>query len=387
MHEKILAIANRLEDEIIESRRTLHQIPELGLELPKTVAFVREQLEAMGYTPEDCGPGGLVVTAGEGERTFLLRADMDGLPGVETADVPFRAEPGTAHLCGHDVHAAQLLGAAKILKELEEQLPGRVKLMFQPAEETAEGAKSMIAHGLLEDPDVDAAFAMHVMPTVSRGRVEYTRGVASAAMDVFFIDIYGRGTHGSMPEQGIDPLAIAAHLHLMISSLPAKEASMFDNITCTIGEMGGGTAANIVPDTAIVRGSIRSFDTKVRDRFVNRINALVETLPKSFGGDAAIRWISTPSVTNDDGVVDIAVDALKEIFGEDRVIDTGNPLTGSEDFSYVAEQVPAMFVMVGTDGPDAYPVHNPNVVIDESNMAKSSAALVHVAWRWLEKNA
>lgn len=387
MIEKIVDIAKRIEEEIIQNRRTLHQMPELGLDLPKTTAFVREQLTQMGYDVADCGPGGLVVVAGQGEKTFLLRADMDALPGEELADVPYRSQTENAHLCGHDMHTAQLLGAARILKEIEAELPGRVKLMFQPAEETVEGAKSMIEHGLLENPKVDAAFAMHVMSTLERGTVDYTRGVASAAMDTFFIEIKGKATHGSMPDKGVDPLQIAAHLYLMITSLAAREASMFDNIVCTIGEMGGGTAPNIVPDTAVLRGTIRSFDKAVRDRFVERINALVENVPMSFAAKGEIKWIPTPSIVNDDGVVDVAEKALAEVFGAENVINTGTPLTGSEDFSYVAARVPAMFVMVGTGGPDEYPVHNPNVVFDESNLAKSAAGLVAVAVRWLQGEA
>lgn len=258
--------------------------------------------------------------------------------------------------------------------------------MFQPGEETRNGAQSMIDHGLLEDPKVDAAFAFHVMSTQERGTVEYTKGTMSAAMDAFYIDITGKGAHGSMPEKGIDPLLIAANIYILIDGIVPRETSMFSNTVCTMGILGGGTACNIIPETARIEGSIRSFNKVDRDRIVNRIESICAGVCSAIGGSFTIEWIVTPSVYNDEATVDVIVPVLKQVFGDDKVLDT-KPLSGSEDFSYVTDLVPGMFAMVGTDSVDALSVHNPGVVFNEDNLSKASAALAGAAYAWLEQNA
>lgn len=386
MIEKLIESAGTLHDTVVADRRALHQMPELALELPQTTAYVRKRLEEMGYEVKDCGPSGLVAICGQGEKTFLLRADMDALPSAEVNDLGFKATNGNGHLCGHDMHTAQLLGAAQLLKDIEPELKGKVKLMFQPGEETRNGAQSMIDHGLLEDPKVDAAFAFHVMSTQERGTVEYTKGTMSAAMDAFYIDITGKGAHGSMPEKGIDPLLIAANIYILIDGIVPRETSMFSNTVCTMGILGGGTACNIIPETARIEGSIRSFNKVDRDRIVNRIESICAGVCAAIGGSFTIEWIVTPSVYNDEATVDVIVPVLKQVFGDDKVLDT-KPLSGSEDFSYVTDLVPGMFAMVGTDSVDALSVHNPGVVFNEDNLSKASAALAGAAYAWLEQNA
>lgn len=386
MIKKIMELANANHETVVADRRTLHKIPELALELPQTVAYVRNRLEQMGYEVQDCGPSGLMAIAGQGEKTFLLRGDMDGLPTEEINDLEFKSTNGNGHLCGHDMHAAQLLGAAQILKEIEPSLKGKVKFMFQPGEETRNGALSMIEHGLLENPKVDAAFAFHVMSTQNKGTVEYTKGVMSAAMDAFYIDIKGKGAHGSMPEKGIDPLLIAANIYILVSGIVERETSLFSPAVCTMGILGGGTACNVIPETARIEGSIRSFDLEDRNRIVNRIESICKGVCDALGGSFEIEWIVTPPVYNNEALVDLLVPVLDEVFGSENVLAT-KPLSGSEDFSYVTDRIPGMFAMVGTGSPTDLSVHNPGVIFNEDNLSKASAALAAVAYTWLETNA
>ena len=211
--------------EMTANRRFLHQNPELGMNLKVTTEFVMEKLREMGIEPKLCGGCGVTALIGKKEDgpVFLLRADMDALPMKEESGLPFAAKGDTAHCCGHDMHTAMLLGAAKILKEQEEELPGRVKLMFQPGEETLEGAKAMIADGILENPHVDAAMGVHMAPLAPAGFVGYNAGVVCNSSDLLEISIEGKGGHGASPHHSVDPINVGLHIHLALQELIARE--------------------------------------------------------------------------------------------------------------------------------------------------------------------
>ena len=229
---KILEKARAIEQEIIADRRCLHQMPEVGVYTPRTAAYIKERLTEMGIAHRDCGvhsqedrekmvfagypdaptSTGVVAVIGKGGPCILLRADMDGLPMEETTGLDFAAKGDTAHMCGHDAHAAMLLGAARILKEMEDELPGTVKLMFQPGEEMGYGSRTMVEDGLLENPRVDAAMALHVGSQVEVGKLNYSPGVASGAMATFIISIQGKGGHSSEPQKTVDPVNIATQV-------------------------------------------------------------------------------------------------------------------------------------------------------------------------------
>ncbi len=224
----ILKFAENLTEELIAHRRYLHQIPEIHTDLPLTVAYVKQQLVEMGYSPIDCGASGVLAIAGGKNpgKVFLIRADMDALPVSEECDLQFKSTNGCMHACGHDFHTAMLLGAAKILKEHENDICGTVKLMFQPAEETLAGAKMMIDAGILDNPAVDAAMMMHVMvgfPLPTGAVVVGATGAVSAASDWFEINVTGKGGHGAMPENTVDPINIACHIHSGIQALNSRE--------------------------------------------------------------------------------------------------------------------------------------------------------------------
>ena len=229
--EQLLKEANNYQEKIREERRYLHQHPETGFGLTETKAFVKKELQDMGYEPVECGKAGLIVLAGgkkEG-KVFMIRGDMDALPIEEKADVEFASTNGNMHACGHDMHTAMMLGAARLLKEHEEEIPGTVKLMFQPAEEIFEGSHDMIEAGLLENPSVDAAMMIHVMagmPFPAGTVVVSSPGVSAPAADIFEIKIKGKGCHGSMPNAGIDPLNAAAHLLIALQEINTRELGL-----------------------------------------------------------------------------------------------------------------------------------------------------------------
>ena len=263
--ETLLREAEALGDQVLAERRALHQMPGTGFDIGDTLAYVKAELTSMGYQPEDCGRAGVVALAGGKKpgKVFLLRADMDALPIREESGVEFASQNGRMHACGHDLHTAMLLGAARLLKAHEEEIPGTVKLMFQPAEEIFEGSRDMIEAGVLEDPKVDAALMIHVMagmPFPAGTVIVSAPGVSAPAADYFTIKVQGKGCHGSMPNTGVDPLTVAAHILIALQEIHARELAMDDRAVLTIGTMNAGTAANVIPDTVTMGGSIRTFD-------------------------------------------------------------------------------------------------------------------------------
>ena len=259
--EILLSEAKEMQLLLTKHRRYLHTHPELGFDLRQTKEYVKKELISIGYEPVECGKCGLVVLAGSknSDKTFLIRADMDALPILEQADVKFKSEnSGKMHACGHDMHTAMLLGAARLLKRHENELKGTIKLMFQPAEETLEGCKDMVDANVLNNPTVDAALMLHVtlgMPLQTGSAIICDGGISAPAADYFEIKIQGKGCHGAMPELGVDPITIASHIVIALQELHARELAMADDAVLTIGTMQAGDANNIIPDTAVLRGT------------------------------------------------------------------------------------------------------------------------------------
>ena len=270
--------ALELKDETVADRRYIHQNAETGLELPKTKAYVMDKLKEYGLDPVECGEG-VVATLGNGGRVLLLRADMDGLPMQEESGEAFACPTGkTAHTCGHDFHAAMLLTAARMLKENEDELEGTVKLMFQPAEETFEGSKNMIENGILQNPPVDAALAYHVsagkMPV---GLYMYnSKDTMMFSVDGFKITLTGKGSHGAYPHAGVDPINIGAHVHLALQELIARESDPTHSCVLTVGKFQAGTVGNIIPETAVLEGTIRTNKPESRELLVRRMKEVAE---------------------------------------------------------------------------------------------------------------
>ena len=275
----LLAEAEALKPQLLTDRRTLHRDPEVGPSLPHTAAYVTERLTALGYTPRSLA-GGVVadITGEDTGRCVLLRADMDALRVREATGLDFQSENGAMHACGHDMHAAMLLGAAALLKRHQADLKGTVRLVFQPDEEGFTGAKSMRAAGVLKDaPTPKAALALHVNSGTPSGMVLCGRGTFMAGCTLFRISVRGTGCHGAMPETGVDPINIAAHIYLALQALTAREISAKKPAVVTVGRFQGGQAPNIIPEEAVLEGTIRTFDRELSARIMERIRVIAET--------------------------------------------------------------------------------------------------------------
>lgn len=392
--------AKGLQEELVTHRRYLHQHPELGLDLPLTSAYVKEKLTEMGYEPLDCGQSGVLATVGGKNpgKVFLIRGDMDALPINEEVDWEFKSTNDNMHACGHDFHTSMLLGAAKLLKENEDKIDGTIKLMFQPAEETLEGAKAMIEAGILENPRVDGAMMIHVISgqAVASGKIVLPiGGVGNAASDWFELYIKGKGGHGASPNNTVDPLNIAAHTHIALQGINSREIHSSHALALTVGVMEGGRVSNVIPDTAVLKGTIRTYDPEVREFVKTRVKEIAEATAKVFRGETDARIIEgCPSIVNDRGLVDAANKYLLELLGEEAVM----PITdlypsgrssGSEDFGFLSEIVPTLSLSIGAGDSEegyTYPIHHPKVRFDESVLARGSAVYAYMALRWLEEN-
>lgn len=398
--EQILREAKALQEEIKSHRLWLHTHAETGFDLTETKPYVKSALMKMGYTVQECGKAGLVTTVGKpGGKVLLLRADMDALPIAEEADVDFACQNGRMHACGHDMHTAMLLGAAKILKAHESELDGMVKLMFQPAEEIFEGSKDMIASGVLEDPRPDAALMIHVaagMPLPAGTVVVSAPGVSAPAADYFTIRVHGKGCHGSAPQNGIDPLTAAAHILIALQEIHARELSASDEAVLTIGTFHAGEAGNVIPDTATMGGTIRTYDEKTRAYLKERMTAIAQNVAEAFRAGADVSFGSgCPTLVNDKGLSEKVTGYLKDLLGANRAFTTaelsgGKPARGggSEDFAYVSHEVPSLMLALAAGEPSkgyVYPQHHPKVKFDESVLSTGAAVFVDCALQYLRE--
>lgn len=379
--------AQKLREETVAHRRYLHTNAEVGLEMPRAAAYIMERLTEYGLTPERCGHG-VTASLGRGGKTLLLRADMDALPMGEESGEPFACPTGSeAHACGHDFHAAMLLTAAKLLKESEAALKGTVRFMFQPAEETFEGAEDMMAHGILEG--VDAALAFHVGPgRMPPGLFMYNAGgVMMSSVDGFQITVHGRGAHGACPERSVDPINIAVHIYLALEALIAREADPGKNCVLTVGNFSAGSAPNIIPDSAVLQGTIRTNDKDCRALLVRRMREAAAGIARVYGGTADVAMLSqVPPLVCDRALTEKMAGYLRELPGLTPV--PGVCASASEDFASIAERVPSTFMYLSSGFPDERgdaPAHNPKVVFNEDVCAIGPACLAHCAVRWLEE--
>jgi len=403
---EILEKAKSLHNELVSYRRFLHTHPEIGFDLQETYQYVYNQLIQMGYSPNSYGRRGLIVSCGHANRgkTILLRADMDALPIEEEADIDFKSTNGNMHACGHDTHTAMLLGAARILKEMENDLNGRVILLFQPSEETLEGAKDMIDAGVLRDTCPDAALMIHVvlgLPFETGSVVVCDGGVSAPAADYFEINIQGKGAHGAMPQLGIDPITVAAHIVTALQEIHARELSMADDAILTIGSLHAGTAYNAIPDTATLGGTIRSYDEEVRSFIKQRMEEIISGIATSFRASADLTFTSgCPTLFNDTSLSKEITSYMKELLGPQMAFSKADLLvasdnakaskaTGSEDFAYFSHKVPAIMLAIAGGKPEdgyTYPTHHPKALFDENVLSYGAAVYAYSAIRYLNKD-
>ena len=391
---KFMEEAKLIKEDMINYRRTLHSNPEVGPKLPKTKAYVMDKLRELGYEPEEICESGIVATivGNKPGKTFLLRADMDALPVKEATECDFKSNNGCMHACGHDMHTAMLLGAAKLLKQNQDEIEGTVKLVFQPDEEGFTGAKKMIKAGVLENPKVDAAMAMHVHSGTPSNLILCGLGTSIAGCNRFRIVVKGTGCHGAMPELGVDPINIAAHIYISLQEIISREISATKAAVVTIGKFAGGDAANIIPEEVVMEGTIRSLDKELGEFIFNRINDIVTSTAKMFRGEAElIELSSVPPLTNDDNLAHEITNYMKDLVGEQSVVLFNSGGMGSEDFASYSYEVPSLYVMLGAGTKEenslyGEPMHNEKVVFNEDILPTGAAMHAYSAIMWLKNN-
>ncbi len=385
--------ALEMEDELIANRRYLHEHAEVGLSLPNTRAYVEEKLREYGIEPKRCGEGvtGLI---GKGGKVLLLRADMDALAMPEESGLPFTSKnPEAAHCCGHDMHAAMLLGAAKLLKENEAALKGTVKLMFQTGEESLVGSVNMIEAGILEEPKVDAALAYHVGPgQLPIGMFMYNdTSTMMFSNNELHIRIKGKGGHGAMPQNCIDPISIGARVIVALQEIISREMDPHDACVISIGTFHAGTAMNVIPEEAVLTGTLRADTKKAQEKLVKRVKEVAEATAKVYGAEAEVEISAGgPPLVCDPETTKTFVNYMRELKLPETMEYPGISASASEDFAFIAEKVPSTFMYLSAgylDERGAASAHNPKVQFNEAVLPRGTAYLAHCAQRWLEDHA
>ncbi len=400
MTSSSLTIARRIEPELVDLRRRLHQAPELGLHLPQTQAAVIEALSGLDLEIS-LGTRLSSVTAvlrggaapADGPRpAVLLRGDMDGLPVTEEVEVDFRSTNEAMHACGHDLHVAALVGAARILHEQREHLAGDVVLMFQPGEEGPGGALPMIEEGLLDASGsrVCAAYTLHVFSAQHPLGTWFGRpGPQMAAADEVSVRVVGRGGHGSQPHRALDPIPAACEMVIALQTMVTRSYDVFDPVVITVGKFAGGTKDNIIPDDAVFETTVRTLSQENRQRVRVDIARLTRGIADAHGLDVETTWgEGYPVTVNDADEFAFAHGTLLDLFGEDRWADMPEPELGSEDMSFVLDQVPGAYLNLsacppGVDPDSAPDNHSARAAFDDSVVADGAAFLAEVALRRL----
>lgn len=391
----IKAEVKKIEEDIISWRRNLHQIPELGLELPKTSKYISEKLDEMGIKYKSLVNGnavvGLIEGNGEG-KTIAIRGDTDGLPIKEETGLSFASTNGNMHACGHDGHASMVLGAAKVLNNNRDKFKGNVKLIFQPGEEYPGGAEPMIKEGVLENPKVDAIMGLHagrLSPEVPNGKIGVRFGNMMASMDRVFIKIKGKGSHGAYPQNSIDPIIIASEVVLAIQSIVSREIDTVEPAVISITRITGGFNQNIIPDEVELEGTIRTFNNDLRKQIAIRIEEVVKGIVLAHRGDYEYEYnFRYPPLINDYDFTKKFLESAKKIVPEEDIIEIKHPLMGGEDMAFFLEEVPGTFFYLSNlnkiDG-NYYDHHTSKFDLDESQLWKGTALFVQRAIDYLNE--
>ena len=388
--EDFLNRAQEINQETVDNRRWIHQNAESGLVLPKTTEFVKNYLEKIGLEPELIIESGVTanIVGGKKGKTILLRADMDALPMEENNDLPFKSITNDAHTCGHDMHTAMLLAAARLLKERQSELCGTVKLMFQPAEECFKGSMSMIEAGILENPKVDAAMAIHVMLDGPAGGICFCSGGMTSSCDGFKITIQGKASHGAMPHLGINPINVGLHIYQAFQGLISREVPPLVPAVLTIGQFSAGVNNNIIPDKAVLQGTLRTYDKELREKLNRRIREITTGTAQAMGASAEIEVLSAIPAAVIDAEMLSEMLGYTEHMGYDFYRLPNYKITPSDDFGFITERVPSVYFMLcaKTQG-NSYPHHNPGVVFSEDVLPLGAAIHAQCAFNWLKNHS
>ncbi|MCO5176498.1 MAG: M20 family metallopeptidase [Thermomicrobiales bacterium] len=413
-----ITVSEELDAWLRETRRMIHVNPELLCEEVATSELVQKHLTEVGVSyrkgvggdgrplymkPELIKRAGIKtfpITGGTGVlaeirgtrgagpgKCVLLRADMDALPMDELNDVEYKSQnPGKMHACGHDCHTTILMGVAEVLQSMSDKFDGTVKLMFQPGEEGAGGAVAMIHDGILEDPPVDAAFALHVSTEHPAGEVSMGPGPHAAAADSIEINVTGKGGHAAFPHTTIDATLVAAQILIALQTLVSREVDPIQTAVVSISTLHAGTAGNVIPQTAQMTGTVRTYDPAIRDMLEQRMGEMVPAIASGFRAEAELIYMrGYPAMVNDPEMTQFAMETCEELLGDDNV-HVSAPMMAGEDFAYVTERVPGCMISLGVRNDERgmiYPPHHPRFDADEDALAVGVRVLSAIALRYL----
>ncbi|MBB6214255.1 amidohydrolase [Anaerosolibacter carboniphilus] len=384
---KIKELANQCKQYVIDMRREFHMYPEPSWGEIRTSQRVKEELEKIGVPYISVANTGVVATiqGNQAGKTVALRADMDALQVQETSAVSYRSQnEGIMHACGHDGHTAMLLGAAKILNEMKDEIKGTVKLFFQPAEEVAQGAKKMIEEGVMDG--VDGVFAIHLWADIPYGTVCVEEGPRMASADFFKIFVQGKGGHGSLPHQGVDAVVAASAIVMDLQSIVSREISPLESAVVSVGMLHSGTRANVIASKAVLEGTTRSFNPEIRNAFPTIIERIAKNTGNSYRAEVSFEHIcGTPATINEAVSSRRAQKAVENILSEEALIHM-EKVTGGEDFSLFLEKAPGAIAFVGVRNEEkeaCYPHHHERFNMDEDGLEIGTALYAQYAMMFL----
>ena len=372
--EKLQALTDASYEWAVEKRRMLHRIPEEGFKEYKTQELICKTLDELDipYTTERTWVIGLIEGALPGP-TIALRADIDALPVQENNGLPFASQPeGWMHACGHDIHTAIQLGAARMLSGMRDKLKGRVKLLFQPAEETTGGALPMVQAGALENPYVDASYGLHVQPYLPLGTIETRYGALNASSDELIIEVFGHGGHAAYPENSVDTIVCAAHIVTALQTLVSRNISPLSSAVLSFGSIIGGKAGNVISDYVRLYGTLRTVDNEIHTFAQGRVEEIAKCVAEGFGATVKVEWPDSYSaLVNHAREANVVLNLARELFGRENVKLKEYPSMGAEDFSYLIEERPGAFYHIGCTPEKNLPapaLHSPLFCPDEECM-------------------
>ena len=376
-------------EDLLNIRHQIHRHPETAFEEIETTKLIKKALDDAGIenhpNGDSTGVIGLIHGAKEGP-VLAIRADIDALPIMENTGLPFSSEvSGKCHACGHDLHTTVLIGAARLLKEYQNDLCGTIKLIFQPAEEVMTGAAKTIANGALENPKPDFILTCHTWPDMPAGSIGVRKGTMLGASDSFNVKVIGKGGHAAHPQKGIDPVVIAAHIITQLQTIVSRRVAAIDPVVVTVGHLEAGTAANIIPNEAYFEGTVRTQSNETRNHVAEILKQLAVGTARAMGGDAEVSYTFGVGPTiSEDHLVDEISEAVTELLGNDKLLQVPSPSMGSEDFARYLEHIPGAIFRLGThnDTPESkLALHNASLLFDEKAIPTGVATMVGAAFK------